>query len=122
MRIFSPDRTATVQGAIPGLNQRGIDCHGAWAGSFCMRSDAFLTYRRLECFGYQNRAVCLLVILKDRHKSPAHGDRRAVQGVHETCSLLPWNFVADIEPARLVVGAIRCAGDLAVFAGLSSTG
>src|SRR5439155_16293743 len=72
-------------------------------------------------FWNQNRPVGLLVVLQDGQNGPTDGHGRAVERVDEARAFLPWNFVADIEPPRLIIRAIGGAGDLAVFAALAST-
>ena len=42
--------------------------------------------------------------------------------MHEPRSLLARRAVADIQPARLIVGAVRRAGDLAILAVLAAAG
>src|SRR5262245_43167285 len=63
-----------------------------------------------------------LIVLQDHDQGPADGDRRAVERVDEPGSLLTGGAIADIEPASLVISAIRCTGHLAVFAMLAPAG
>ena len=49
-------------------------------------------------------------------KRPGDGDGGAVQRVDEVRSLFPFAPEADVQPPRLVVGAVRGAGDFTPFA------
>ena len=73
-------------------------------------------------FGDQNRAVGLLVVLQDGDDRAADGDGRAVERVDELRAFFAFHFVADVEPAGLVVGAVRGAGDFAILAAVAAAG
>src|SRR4051794_436025 len=79
------------------------------------------THIRLQHLGDINQAVGPLIVLEDDDQGPAQGERRTVEGMDKSRSLLTGRPVADIEPPCLVVGAIRSAGDLAIFPGLAAT-
>ena len=63
-----------------------------------------------------------MIILQNSYQRSAHGHRGAVQGVDEPGPLLTGDLITDIEPPRLVIRAIRRAGDFPVFAGLAAAG
>ena len=72
--------------------------------------------------GNQDRAIGLLVVFQDGHQGPADGDRGAVERMDQLRSFLARVFVANIQPAGLVVGAVGGAGDLAPLASLAAAG
>src|SRR5690606_1063697 len=59
-------------------------------------------------------AVGLLKILEDRDQSAAHGEARAVQGVHEAGLPLVLGAKTRAHAPRLEVAAVGAAGDLAI--------
>src|SRR5262249_22870647 len=79
------------------------------------RSDPLFPYPRPQHLGYHHGAVGLLIILQDGEDRSRHGHRRAVERVNQARTFLPGGLGADIELPRLVVGAVRGAGHLAVF-------
>ena len=72
--------------------------------------------------GIGDRPIGLLIVLQDRHQRSTDGDRRAVERVDEVRALLPAQFVADVQPPGLVVGAVGGAGDFAPLARLPAAG
>src|SRR5262245_15747731 len=65
-------------------------------------------------------AVGLLVVFEDRDQSAGTGDGGAVEGMCELRSFRLGSLETDPEPAGLVVGAVRCRGDFAVFSLLAA--
>ena len=56
------------------------------------------------------------MVLYHRDHRPANGDRRAIEGVDEMRPFFPFDFIACIQSARLIVGAVAGAGHFSVFA------
>ncbi len=77
---------------------------------------------RAQDFGNVDPAVGPLVILQDHDQGAAEGDGRSVERVDEPGSLLARGAIADIQPAGLIIGAVRRAGHFAVFAVLAAAG
>src|SRR6266496_741588 len=71
-------------------------------------------------FRYDHRSIGLLVVFQNSENRPADGHGGTIERVHESSSLLSWNLIADVKPARLIIRAIGRAGDFAVFPCLSS--
>ncbi len=92
------------------------------AAGFTSRTDHVFADVRAQDLGNVDPAVGPLVVLQDHDQGPAEGDGRAVERVDEPRSLLARRAIADIQPARLVIGAVRGAGHLAVFAVLAAAG
>ena len=72
--------------------------------------------------GDDDRPVRLLIVLENRDNRAADRNGGAVERVDELSALFAFGFVANIESARLVVGAVRGAGDFAVFAAVAAAG
>src|SRR6516165_1786045 len=66
-----------------------------------------------------DESVGPLVVLEDHDQGAAEGDGGSIQGMYEPRPLGIGRSIPDIEPSGLVIGAIRGAGDLAVFAPVS---
>src|ERR1700757_5184400 len=63
--------------------------------------------------GDHNAAVSLLVVLDDRHPSPADSQAASVQSVNELRFVLALWTIADIRPPRLIRLKIRARRNLA---------
>ena len=66
-------------------------------------------------FRHDHRAVGLLIVFQDRDQGPADGDGGAVERVDEGGPFFA-GAIANAQPPGLIVGAIRGAGDFAIFA------
>src|ERR1700680_486888 len=78
-------------------------------------ADAVFPDPGAQDFGHDDAAVGLLIVFENGDDGPRDGDRRAVERV---CELRPFGLgrlEANRQPARLIVGAVRGRGDLAVF-------
>src|SRR5262249_33590081 len=85
-------------------------------------ADAVFAHPFAEGFGDEDRAIRLLVVFEDGDDRAADGDGGAVGRVDELRGFLAFYFVADVEAAGLVVGAVRGAGDFAEFAAGAAAG
>src|SRR5262249_26459275 len=82
----------------------------------CLRDPFLAKHPRPQNLRDQHRPIRLLIVLQNRQQRTRDGARGAVQGVDEARSLEAGALVSDAEPPRLVIGAVRRAGPLAIFA------
>src|SRR5688500_17878349 len=72
-------------------------------------ADAILSHPRPQRLRHDNAAIGLLIVFHHGNQCPADGNRRAIERVNELRPLFPFLANADVEPARLVVGAVAGA-------------
>src|SRR5688572_12665139 len=83
-----------------------------WQRHLCpVAADPLFADPAAERLGHNDGAVRLLAVLENGDESAAHGDRRAIERVHEVRALFALALEANVESARLIVGAIRGARD-----------
>src|SRR5438067_1672740 len=87
---------------------------------FRPRHDPVLAEPGAQHFGNDNGAVRFLVILQNGKDRSRDGHRGAIERVDEASPLLARSLVADVEPASLEIGAVRCARYLAELALLAA--
>src|SRR5690606_11807632 len=85
-------------------------------------ANSIFAYPRTEHLGNHDAAVGLLVVLENGDNGPRYRDGCSVESVGELGSLGLGGLVANAQPPRLVIGAIRRRSHLAELPAFAAAG